>query len=113
MKNWIIKSNKWFDELEEPFRFLLFIIGCGLPILVGLMLIRHEVYWFLPLFIVTLFLWRIGGTWLTYKKVKKPLTKSEKLLLRAVEEIHHLKYKYKDRGHAEKFLKDVEDYFKK
>lgn len=44
---------------------------------------------------------------------KPTLTQAEKLLLKSVEEINHLKHTYKDKGHSERFLKEVDDYFKK
>ena len=40
-------------------------------------------------------------------------SKVETLLLKSVEEINNLKHTYKDKGHAERFLKEVDDYFKK
>ena len=112
MKNWVIKSNNWYDNLKEPKRFLFLMFSIALPISFSLALLNHGIYWVSPVLIITMLLWRMGGSWYATTK-PKPLTQAEKLVLRSVDEINHFKYVYKDKGHAEKYLKDVEDYFNK
>lgn len=112
MKNFLVKSNQWFDNLKEPYRFLTFFFGVALPIGIGNAMMNHGYFWVSPVLILVFCGWRMSPIFFKTQK-KKVLTKAETLLLKSVEEINHLKHTYKDKGHAEKFLKDVEDYFKK
>ena len=60
MKNWIIKSNEWFDNLPEPKRSFIFLLGCGITLL-GVMigLIIYNFMWGLPIWVVLFLGWRI------------------------------------------------------
>ena len=54
MKNWIIKSNEWYDNIVEPKRFLLMIF-----VVLMIIIISHYFFVFLfPIFALIVVLWR-------------------------------------------------------
>jgi hypothetical protein len=68
MKELIIKSNNWLDKVKEPFRFILVMIGIGLPSLLITTNPSEENYlliailYFLVMFLITI--WRLLGFYL-------------------------------------------------
>lgn len=61
MKNFIIKSNEWYDDLPEPKRFLFFlIIVCGGVCISNYLLYVTNNPWPFAIWTLSLVLWRIS-----------------------------------------------------
>ncbi len=60
MKNWIIKSNKWYDNVKEPKRFLLFFFFVCIPIGLANAMVQYGYYWVSLTLILTFTLWRVS-----------------------------------------------------
>lgn len=61
MKNFIIKSNEWYDDLPEPKRFLLFlIIVCGGVCISNYLLYATNNPWPFVIWTLSLVLWRMS-----------------------------------------------------
>lgn len=60
MKKWIIKSNEWYDSLEEPLRYVIFVllVGGGLTFCEVKMVSGN--FYYLPIYLLSIFIWRIS-----------------------------------------------------
>lgn len=61
MKNFIIKSNEWYDNLPEPKRTYFFLIVVLFVLIAQISLINNFL-WIWMAFIVTIVFWRISYT---------------------------------------------------
>jgi len=61
VKDWIIKSNEWYDDLPENKRFLFFLIVIGGSLLLcQYLLYSKQCIWALPVWVIVFFSWRFG-----------------------------------------------------
>ena len=61
MKNFIIKSNEWYDNLSEVPRFLFFLlVAVGGLALTEYFMYVHKFIWAFPIWAGTLLFWRMS-----------------------------------------------------
>ena len=70
MKNFLVKSNQWFDNLKEPYRFLTFFFGVALPIGIGNAMMNHGYFWVSPVLILVFCGWRMSPMFFKTEKKK-------------------------------------------
>jgi len=67
MKNFIIKSNEWYDNLPEPKRTYFFLIVVFLVFIAQICLINNFL-WIWMAFIVSIVFWRISYVLFNWKE---------------------------------------------
>ena len=77
MKNWIVKSNKWYDNMPEPRRTIFFIL-----VIMGSLIVTQYVtyalkfYFAFPIWAVVIGAWRMSYVFINWREDYKKMNKT-------------------------------------